>query len=150
MLVQAPSAAQAYPRYSVQSSQPLMEVADAPNVTPKPSVSVLCTPCNSCFHVDVLQQMLISVVFVLQDPLIQREQLAETVGSKSGPSGKANFEGDATADNPNDSPRPKDRSQMGQPFAQAKSGFGQTLAAAGDQSEDQLVPFADKSNPRLD
>ena len=80
----------------------------------------------------------------------QRKELAETVGSKSGASGKANFEGDATADNPNDSPRPKDRSQMGQPFAQAKSGFGQTLAAVGDQSEDQLVPFADKSNPRLD
>ena len=62
MLVQAPSAAQAYPRYSMQSSQPLMEVADAPNVSPKPSVSLLCTACS---YVAVLQQILTSVLCVL-------------------------------------------------------------------------------------
>ena len=62
MLVQAPSAAQAHPSYSVQSSQPLMEVADAPNVTPKPSVSVLCTVCRC---EDMLQQKLTFVVCVV-------------------------------------------------------------------------------------
>ena len=88
---------------------------------------------------------------MLQDPLDQRRALAETVGSKDGASGKANFEGDASAGNPNDSPRPADRSDMGQPFADNSrvAQLNETKKNTEDPSEDSLVPFADTTNARV-
>jgi hypothetical protein len=63
-----------------------------------------------------------------QDPLEQRKQLQETVGTGEGPSAIANFEGNATLDNPNDSTRPADRSKQQQPLVSA--GDKQVLSPA--------------------